>query len=298
VTTSPPSSNPTFLNYEANSGISLDPITNAEGEAVDAQAYDVFGSLATDETGSVFGFDGQYSDGSSGLTNMRARWYEPGTGTFTSVDPDVATTDQAYEFAGDDPVNGGDPSGECAIGALTFGLVGCPPPNVSTQTSYWGAPQIAIGLGSNVELGEGISSQNISFTAKGVGNISIYIYNDDVQDTDTWFNVCLETPHNPANQCQSSDQTFDRTMVTYFPSKDSYTLDSGKNLEGAYDVQIEAIPDQIWSVFGNDFSDTPDYSVFAGTTLGFLNGHSFSNLAQSVSDVFGGCGPHAPAQFV
>jgi hypothetical protein len=40
-----------------------------------------------------------------------ARWYDPGTGQLTSVDPDLAGTDQPYAYAGDDPVNEGDPSG-------------------------------------------------------------------------------------------------------------------------------------------------------------------------------------------
>src|SRR5579863_5190339 len=38
-----------------------------------------------------------------------ARWYEPSTGTFTMV----AETGQPYAYAGDDPVNQSDPSGEC-----------------------------------------------------------------------------------------------------------------------------------------------------------------------------------------
>jgi hypothetical protein len=39
-----------------------------------------------------------------------ARWYDPGTGELTSVDPDLAETGQPYAYAGDDPVNMGDPS--------------------------------------------------------------------------------------------------------------------------------------------------------------------------------------------
>jgi hypothetical protein len=42
---------------------------------------------------------------------MRARWYDPGTGQFLSVDPDLAETDQPYAYASDDPVNNSDPSG-------------------------------------------------------------------------------------------------------------------------------------------------------------------------------------------
>ena len=41
-----------------------------------------------------------------------ARWYDPGTGEFMSVDPDLAETDQPYAYASDDPVNEGDPSGD------------------------------------------------------------------------------------------------------------------------------------------------------------------------------------------
>jgi hypothetical protein len=43
---------------------------------------------------------------------MRARWYQAETGQFTSVDPALALTDQAYDYAGDNPVNEADPSGD------------------------------------------------------------------------------------------------------------------------------------------------------------------------------------------
>jgi hypothetical protein len=45
-----------------------------------------------------------------------ARWYDPGTGQFMSVDPDLADTDQPYAYAGDDPVNEGDPLGDASTG--------------------------------------------------------------------------------------------------------------------------------------------------------------------------------------
>jgi RHS repeat-associated protein len=108
-----PSSNPTFLNY-ADDGLSTDIITSTSGAYTNGQYYDLFGTPAATFTaaGSVFGYEGQYTDGyGSGLVNMRARWYRAGTGTFTSVDPDVAETNQAYAYADDDPVNGSDPTG-------------------------------------------------------------------------------------------------------------------------------------------------------------------------------------------
>jgi len=50
-----------------------------------------------------------------------ARWYDSTTGLFTRPDPMLAQTDQAYVYAGDDPVNETDPSGECTGGPYCAG---------------------------------------------------------------------------------------------------------------------------------------------------------------------------------
>jgi hypothetical protein len=42
---------------------------------------------------------------------MRARWYDPGSGQFLSVDPLAAETDAAYSYAGDNPIGEDDPGG-------------------------------------------------------------------------------------------------------------------------------------------------------------------------------------------
>ena len=60
-----------------------------------------------------FLYDGQYLDSISGLYYLRARWYDPATGQFTSIDALVALTGQPYSYAGNNPVNGSDPSGTC-----------------------------------------------------------------------------------------------------------------------------------------------------------------------------------------
>jgi RHS repeat-associated protein len=41
------------------------------------------------------------------------RYYDPATGQFLTVDPDVAITQAPYTYAGDDPVNNTDPTGLC-----------------------------------------------------------------------------------------------------------------------------------------------------------------------------------------
>ena len=66
------------------------------------------------------GHAGQYTDVAAGLLHaMRARWYDPGTGQFMSVDPELAETGQPYAYAADDPVNATDPTGR-----LTAGICG------------------------------------------------------------------------------------------------------------------------------------------------------------------------------
>jgi uncharacterized protein RhaS with RHS repeats len=45
------------------------------------------------------------------------RYYDPTSGQFISVDPDVASTGEPYAFAGSDPVNSSDPSGLILVGS-------------------------------------------------------------------------------------------------------------------------------------------------------------------------------------
>ncbi len=66
------------------------------------------------------GFLNDPADASTGLTNIGARWYDPATGTFASLDPvlDPASPLQlnGYTYASDNPVDGSDPTGkhQCA----------------------------------------------------------------------------------------------------------------------------------------------------------------------------------------
>jgi RHS repeat-associated protein len=59
---------------------------------------------------SSFGFEGGITD-ANGFIYLINRYYDPTTGQFLSVDPDVASTGQPYAYSGGDPVNASDPSG-------------------------------------------------------------------------------------------------------------------------------------------------------------------------------------------
>jgi RHS repeat-associated protein len=111
ITSSPPSDNPVFLTYEPSDSSWL--VTSTAGTQLSFYRYDAFGNLALGTPASPFGYAGQYSGTSPnpGLDNMRARWYDPQTGGLTTRDPDFSATDQAYAYAGGDPVDGSDPTG-------------------------------------------------------------------------------------------------------------------------------------------------------------------------------------------
>ena len=55
-----------------------------------------------------------------------ARYYDPSTGEFLSLDPAVAHTEAPFNYAIDDPVNVADPSGEGVECFVTLGFFGCP----------------------------------------------------------------------------------------------------------------------------------------------------------------------------
>lgn len=85
--------------------------TNNAGQQVALWRYDAFGNLAYGTPDSPFGYSGQYTDASTGFSNLRSRFYDTQTGGFTTRDPAFASADTAYTYAGDDPVNGSDPLG-------------------------------------------------------------------------------------------------------------------------------------------------------------------------------------------
>jgi RHS repeat-associated protein len=54
---------------------------------------------------------GQYTDTETGLQYLRARYYDPTTGTFPTVDPAYDLTLSRYGDTADNPLNATDPSG-------------------------------------------------------------------------------------------------------------------------------------------------------------------------------------------
>jgi RHS repeat-associated protein len=98
----------------------MDAMGNVGGAVVDdtigvGYTYDAWGantSTSWDNT-EVLGWKGLQSATRSGLVYVRARWYDPAVGRFISEDPaGLSGGLNQYAFAGDDPINASDPSGE------------------------------------------------------------------------------------------------------------------------------------------------------------------------------------------
>ncbi len=106
------------VNYYSSDDLgSTRALTDASGNMQDTDTYDPYGNL-TATTGSVQDhllFQGQYLDSENGLYYLRARYYDPSTGQFLTVDPKVATTLSPYGYVQGDPLNGTDPSGEWGL---------------------------------------------------------------------------------------------------------------------------------------------------------------------------------------
>ncbi len=86
---------------------------NNSGTLTGTTSYDAFGNPATSgglTASTPFGYAGGYTD-PTGLIYSVNRYYDPGTGQFISVDPDLIDTQAAYAYAGADPVTGTDPTG-------------------------------------------------------------------------------------------------------------------------------------------------------------------------------------------
>jgi RHS repeat-associated protein len=88
-------------------------LTSQAGAEADSYSYDPAGNLtgSTGTTKPILGYDGELTDWDTGLIYLQARVYDPSISQFLTRDPLDAQTGQAYEYAGDNPIDNSDPSG-------------------------------------------------------------------------------------------------------------------------------------------------------------------------------------------
>jgi RHS repeat-associated protein len=119
--------------YDAHGDVKY--LMDGTGTVTDTYGYDAFGNLigSTGTTPNVYRYQGEALDAETGVYYLRARYYDPVAGRFLTVDPLAAQGEHPYEYAGADPVNGHDPTGQQDLIEYTLLLwVSQPPrpPNV------------------------------------------------------------------------------------------------------------------------------------------------------------------------
>jgi RHS repeat-associated protein len=102
---------PTYLHHDQLGSTRL--LTNTSGEVAGSTTFAPYGVVAgkTGSASSPLSFAGQYTLGQSGLIYLRARFYDPATAQFLTVDPLVNRTRAPYGYAGDNPLRFKDPMG-------------------------------------------------------------------------------------------------------------------------------------------------------------------------------------------
>ncbi|MBV9850711.1 MAG: RHS repeat-associated core domain-containing protein [Armatimonadetes bacterium] len=108
-------------------------LADGNGNVTDGYAYDAFGEglahspASAAGTANPFLFDAQQWDGPTQAYFLRARYYNQASGRFLSQDPyggsnSDPVTLHRYLYAGDDPVNHIDPSGQVEMSDVVFAL--------------------------------------------------------------------------------------------------------------------------------------------------------------------------------
>jgi RHS repeat-associated protein len=90
-------------------------ITDSTGKLRAGYSYDPYGNVTAPSGKLVnpFRFSGQYQDSESGLYYLRARYYDPTTAQFLTLDPAVGVTLSPYAYVAANPLNFSDPTGKC-----------------------------------------------------------------------------------------------------------------------------------------------------------------------------------------
>jgi RHS repeat-associated protein len=88
-------------------------LTNEGGQTVASYAYTPYGSLSSSSStaSTPLLYAGQYRDSESGLYYLRARFYDPTTAQFLTVDPAASTTRSPYAYVAGNPLTNTDPTG-------------------------------------------------------------------------------------------------------------------------------------------------------------------------------------------
>jgi RHS repeat-associated protein len=148
--------------YTADAQGSVQHLLSDQGAVLNSTQYDAWGRPKS-ALSTPFGFTGELQDQSTGLVYLRARWYDPNTGTFTGFRwaadeswDNVPYSHHPYAYALSNPLQYTDPSGRFAC---ALGLAGGPPgwiaAAVCTLVTYVGAAIAGAVIGTGLACATG-----------------------------------------------------------------------------------------------------------------------------------------------
>jgi RHS repeat-associated protein len=137
--------------YQTDGTGSVRQLTNSAGVVTDTYEYDAYGNKisSTGTTPNNYLYRGEQYDPDLSLYYLRARYYNPVTGRFLSVDSLAGEGQRRYEYADADPVNGMDPSGDAAM--MEFLLINM---RGVTSVSFPKLPPFGCGIAGGEALSE------------------------------------------------------------------------------------------------------------------------------------------------
>lgn len=159
----------------------IDPADSSLTGLAESAAYEPFGQITAQSPGGItgdVGYQGDWTDPANGQVNMHARWYDPGTGAFTSRDdvtlaPYPSVQANRYTYANADPLNLTDPTGHgpCSGPGPSSGGQSKPPPFDRSELAGFSCPNPS-GTAVGVIQGPSASGSGVSGGGGGGGGMS------------------------------------------------------------------------------------------------------------------------------
>ncbi len=151
-----------YLHHDQQGSTRL--LTGSTGKVEGKCSYGAYGTSTCEGTAtSPLGYDGQYTDQGTGLVYLRARYYDPATAEFLTIDPASAQTQAPYLYGADDPLNMDDPRGECATASDARSQARCLA-HLTKSIAYFSVqtsrtPTVTWGIGINAKYREQLASE-------------------------------------------------------------------------------------------------------------------------------------------
>ncbi|WP_349780267.1 RHS repeat-associated core domain-containing protein [Xanthomonas sp. WHRI 7065] len=133
-----PFANAQAVRYIHTDGLgSVSVVTDANRNVIERREYEPYGANIGGDIDGV-GYTGHVMDGTTGLTYMQQRYYDPHVGLFISVDPVAAYDGDArlfnrYTYAFNNPYKFNDVDGRCPVCPVLFGAVVGAGTNIAVQ---------------------------------------------------------------------------------------------------------------------------------------------------------------------